>query len=86
MPEGATKHTTVRLPGEPETSDDLEEVRHWTAVYGELLAGFRDLAKAAPRTHRGARLRQVRELELRFRYWDALCRKLIGSSVTGKPN
>jgi hypothetical protein len=69
------------LPGEPETSDDLEDARHWTAVYRELLAGFRDLAKATPKTHRAARLRQLRQLELRFRFWDTRCRELTTRSV-----
>ena len=66
-----------RLSGEPESSNNLEDARHWRGVYKELVEGFRWMAAAQPGTRRRAGHLQVERLKQRFAFWDTRCRELL---------
>ena len=76
----------LRLPGEPEDSHELEDVLHWSKVYRELLAGFRELAGIEAITRRRKRLKQISQLESRLLFWDRRCRELSEPSVKLSPS
>ena len=66
-----------RLSGEPETSVNLEDARHWRGVYKELVDGFRWMTAAQSGTRRRAGHLQVERLKERFAFWDTRCRELL---------
>jgi hypothetical protein len=70
-----------RLIGEPDTSDNLEDVQHWRNVYAQLRSGFRDIADPSSGQDREALLAQLERVDRRFRFWDELCRDLMAMSV-----
>lgn len=79
MPEPVSRPTRrgFRLSGEPESSINLEDARHWRGVYKELVDGFRWMTAAESGTRRRSGQLQVERLKERFAFWDSRCRELL---------
>lgn len=90
-------HCPIRFDGEDLECEDLVEVRHWVAVYTELLEFTRsvlvasapeasvggDLASDPASAGRRALMLQAQVQELHLRHWTGRLQRLCGEAGTG---
>lgn len=57
------------LPGESPATDNLDEIRHWYAVYAELWEGCLEICDGLPEAERAFVLERADRFHAGFQYW-----------------